>query len=123
MPRKQARVRKMRPKMSIRRGDEVVVLAGKDRGKRGEVTRVLPEANRVVIDGVNIVKRHLRRQPGSLQAGIIDMPAPLDRSNVMLVCPNCHRPTREARTVLADGSHVRVCKHCNEVIPTRHEND
>ena len=77
----------MRPKMSIRRGDEVVVIAGKDRGKRGEVTRVLPEANRVVVDGVNIVKRHLRRQPGSLQAGIIDMPAPLDRSNVMLRLP------------------------------------
>jgi large subunit ribosomal protein L24 len=123
MPRKQAQIRRMRPKMSIRRGDEVVVIAGKDRGKRGEITRVLPEANRVVIDGVNIVKRHLRRQPGSLQAGIIDMPAPLDRSNVMLVCPNCHRPTREARAILADGSHVRVCKHCNEVIPTRHEND
>jgi large subunit ribosomal protein L24 len=123
MPRKQQQVRKMRPKMSIRRGDEVVVIAGKDRGKRGEVTRVLPEANRVVIDGVNIVKRHLRRQPGSLQAGIIDMPAPLNRSNVMLVCPNCHRPTREARTVLADGSHARVCKHCNEIIPARHEND
>jgi large subunit ribosomal protein L24 len=100
-----------------------VVIAGKDRGKRGEVTRVLPEANRVVIDGVNIVKRHLRRQPGSLQAGIIDMPAPLNRSNVMLVCPNCHRPTRESRTVLADGSNVRVCKHCNEIIPARHEND
>lgn len=123
MPRKQQQVRKMRPKMSIRRGDEVVVIAGKDRGKRGEVTRVLPEANRVVVDGVNIVKRHLRRQPGSLQAGIIDMPAPLNRSNVMLVCPNCHRPTREARTVLADGSHGRVCKHCDEIIPARHEND
>ncbi len=123
MPRKQQQIRKMRPKMSVRRGDEVVVIAGKDRGKRGEVTRVLPEANRVVIDGVNIVKRHLRRQPGSLQAGIIDMPAPLNRSNVMLVCPNCHRPTRESRTVLADGSHVRVCKHCNEIIPARHEND
>ena len=123
MPRKQQQIRKMRPKMSIRRGDEVVVLAGKDRGKRGEVTRVLPEANRVVIDGVNIVKRHLRRQPNSLQAGIIDMPAPLDRSNVMLVCPNCHRPTREARSILADGSHVRVCKHCDEIIPTRHEHE
>lgn len=123
MPRKQQQIRKMRPKMSIRRGDEVVVIAGKDRGKRGEVTRVLPEANRVVIDGVNIVKRHLRRQPNSLQAGIIDMPAPLNRSNVMLVCPNCHRPTREARTVLGDGSHVRVCKHCDEVIPTRHDHD
>ncbi len=123
MPRKQQQVRKMRPKMSIRKGDEVVIIAGKDRGKRGEVTRVLPEANRVVVDGANIVKRHLRRQPGSLQAGIIDMPAPLNRSNVMLVCPNCHKPTRESRTVLGDGSHVRVCKHCNEIIPARHEHD
>lgn len=123
MPRKQQQARKMRPKMSVRRGDEVVVIAGKDRGKRGEITRVFPATNRVTVEGVNIVKRHLRRQPGSLQAGIIDMPAPLSRSNVMLVCPSCHRPTREARTILADGSHVRVCKHCNEIIPTRHTDD
>jgi large subunit ribosomal protein L24 len=122
MPRKQQQVRRMRPKMSVRRGDEVVVIAGKDRGKRGHITRVLPEKNRVVVEGVNMVKRHRRRQPGSLQAGIIDMPAPLDRSNVMLVCPNCHRPTREARTILGDGTHVRVCKHCNEIIPARNDN-
>jgi large subunit ribosomal protein L24 len=107
--------------MSIRSGDEVIVIAGKDRGKRGEVTRVFPEANRVTVEGVNMVKRHLRRQPGSLQAGIIDMPAPLSRSNVMLVCPNCHKPTRESRTILADGTHARVCKHCGEVIQARHE--
>lgn len=111
--------RNMRPKMSVRSGDTVVVISGKDRGKRGDVTRVLPEENRVVVEGVNMVKRHLRRQPGSLQAGIIDMPAPLNRSNVMLVCTNCDRPTRVAHTVLPDGSHVRVCRHCHEIIDTK----
>lgn len=114
--RKQAVVRKMRPKMSIRRGDQVVVLSGKDKGKRGAVTRVMPEANRVIVENVNMVKRHLRRQPGSLQAGIIDKPAPLNRSNVMLVCPSCNEPSREARTTLPDGSHARVCKRCGEII-------
>lgn len=113
---KHAQKRKMRPKMSVRRGDEVVVIAGKDKGKRGRITRVLPEKNRVVIDGVNLVKRHLRRQPGSLQAGIIDMPAPLSRANVMLICPNCSQPTRESRAILPNGTHVRVCKHCGEII-------
>jgi large subunit ribosomal protein L24 len=114
--RKQAVVRKMRPKMSIRRGDQVLVLAGKDRGKRGQVEHVSPEANRVVVEGVNLVKRHLRRQPGSLQAGIIDKPAAIHRSNLMLLCPNCNQPTRVSRTSLPDGTHVRQCKNCHEII-------
>lgn len=114
--RKQARVRKMRPKMSIRSGDQVVVIAGKDRGKRGRVEQVIPAANRVVVENVNMVKRHLRRQPGALQAGIIDKPAPLHRSNVMLVCPHCNQPTRESRTTLPDGTHVRMCKKCQEIV-------
>ena len=113
---KHADKRKMRPKMSIRSGDEVVVIAGKDKGKRGRVTRVLPEKNRVVVEGINMVKRHLRRQPGSLQAGIIDMPAPLSRANVMLVCPNCNQPSRGSRTQLPDGTHARVCKKCGEIV-------
>ena len=113
---KQSQKRKMRPKMSIRRGDEVVVIAGKDKGKRGSVIRVFPERNRVSVDGINLVKRHLRRQPGSLQAGIIDKPAPLSRANVMLVCPNCDRPSRTSRTQLGDGTRVRVCKACGEVV-------
>ncbi|MGI8827460.1 MAG: 50S ribosomal protein L24 [Chloroflexota bacterium] len=100
--------------MSIRSGDEVVVIAGKDRGKRGRVTRVLIEKNRVIVDGVNMVKRHLRRQPGSLQAGIIDMPAPMSRANVMLICPNCNEPSRASRSILPDGTHVRNCKKCGE---------
>jgi large subunit ribosomal protein L24 len=113
---KHAVKRKMRPKMSVRRGDEVLVITGKDRGKRGAITRVYPEKNRIIVDGVNIVKRHLRRQPGSLQAGIIDKPAPISRSNVMLVCPSCDKPTRVGHADLPDGTHVRVCKQCGEII-------
>lgn len=113
---KRSQKRQMRPKMSVRTGDQVLVIAGKDKGKRGEITRVLPANNRVVVEGVNMVKRHMRRQPGSLQAGIIDMPAPLSRSNVMLVCPRCNAPTRISRTTLPDGTHVRQCKQCNETI-------
>lgn len=108
--------RQVRPKMTVRRGDEVVVIAGKDKGKRGRITRVLPEKNRVIVDGVNLVKRHLRRQPNSLQAGIIDKPAPLSRANVMLICPSCGEPSRGSRTILPDGSHARLCKQCGETI-------
>src|SRR5947209_4661613 len=107
---------KLRPKMSIRRDDTVEVIAGKDRGKQGRVTRVMPEANRIIVDGVNMVKRHMRRQPGSLQAGIIDMPAALNRSNVMLICPNCNQPTRVAHAELENGQHVRTCKKCHEIV-------
>lgn len=114
--RKHVDKRNMRPKMSIRRGDEIVVTAGKDKGKRGNVSRVIPMENRLVVDGVNMVKRHLRRQPGALQAGIIDKPAPLSRANVMLVCPNCDKPSRTGRTQLQDGTRVRVCRNCDEVV-------
>jgi large subunit ribosomal protein L24 len=69
-----------------------------------------------------MVKRHLRRQPGALQAGIIDMPAPLSRANVMLICTNCDRPTRVGHSILPDGTHVRVCKKCGEIVETRSDN-
>jgi large subunit ribosomal protein L24 len=104
------------PKMSIRKGDQVLVLSGKDKGKRGEVIEVQPLRNRVIVEGVNMVKRHQRRVPGSLQAGIIDKPAALNRSNVMLLCPSCNQPSRPARTALPNGKHVRVCKKCGEII-------
>lgn len=117
--RKQAEKRNMRPKMSVRTDDEVVVTTGKDAGRRGRITRVLPEQNRVVVEGVNMVKRHLRRQPNSLQAGIVDMPAPLSRANVMLICPSCNEPTRVSHADLPDGTHVRVCKNCGETITSR----
>jgi large subunit ribosomal protein L24 len=118
---KHADKRNSRTKMTLRRGDMVLVIAGKDRGKRGKIVAVFPEKNRVEVENVNIVKRHLRRQGAALQAGIIEKPAPISRSNVMLICPACGKPTRVAHEDLPEGTqarekHVRVCKQCGEAI-------
>lgn len=105
-----------RPKVHVRKGDTVVVITGKDKGKKGKVLRVIPSQRRVVVEGVNIVKRHTRPNPKLQQGGILEKEAPLDSSNVMLVCTKCDRPTRVGRRLLPDGSKVRVCKKCGEVI-------
>ena len=110
--------------LDIRSGDTVVVVAGKDRGKRGVVDRTLPAAGKIVVKGVNLHKKHSkagaqRTRSGStssvIQGGIVDFEAPLAYSNVMLVCPSCDRPTRIRHTVLPDGERGRVCVHCGEV--------
>lgn len=100
----------------IRRDDNVRVLTGREAGKEGKVRKVLPEKQRVVIEGVNIVKRHMKRRGMAIQAGIIEMEAPIHVSNVMLLCTKCGRPTRIGHRVLADGSKARVCRRCNEII-------
>jgi len=100
----------------IRKGDEVMVIAGKDRGKRGKVLSVHPDEQRVVVAGVNMIKRHQKPIRIRTQAGIIQREAPIHVSNVMLICDKCHRPTRVGFTLLADGSKARVCKKCGEVI-------
>jgi len=99
----------------IKRDDFVLVISGKDRGKRGKVIRVIPKESRVVVEGVNIVKKHQKPTP-TRPGGIIEMPAPIHISNVMLVCPRCNRPTRVGFTFLEDGRKVRVCKKCKENI-------
>lgn len=103
-------------KTHVRRGDTVVVISGKDRGKKGKVQRVLPVKRRVVVEGVNIVKRHQKPTRQVMQGGIIEKEAPIHISNVMLVCPRCSRPTRVGRKVLEDGRRLRVCKRCGEVV-------
>jgi large subunit ribosomal protein L24 len=100
-------------------GDPVIVIAGKDKGKTGEVLRTLPEARKVVIKGVNLLKRHAkagtqRSGVSMTQGGIVDFEAPLDYSNVMLVCPSCNRPTRVKHTVLESGQRALICRHCSE---------
>jgi large subunit ribosomal protein L24 len=100
----------------IRKNDTVLVIAGKDRGKRGQVERVLPKEERLVVQGVNMVKRHQRAQPGVRQGGIIERPNPMHISNVMLVCKACNQATRVGFTFLEDGRKVRKCKKCNETI-------
>jgi large subunit ribosomal protein L24 len=101
---------------SIRKGDQVQVIAGKDRGKRGRVTEVRPEEGRLVVEGVNIVKRARRANPAKReQGGLIEMTAPLDVSNVMVVCPRCGRLTRVGHRIDADTKE-RVCRKCGEAI-------
>jgi len=106
-----------KPKLRIREGDTVEVIAGKDRStpgrvRRGKVIDVDPNSNRVTVDGINIVKKAVRQTQQMAQGGIVETPAPLDASNVMLVCTECDERTRVGSKVLADGSKVRVCKKC-----------
>jgi large subunit ribosomal protein L24 len=104
---------------NIKKGDTVEVISGDDLGFRGTVQRVLPKKDRVVIAGVNIVKKHqrpVRAGRSEVQAGIIEFEAPVDVSNVMLVCSRCDERTRVGFTEQEDGSKARVCKRCGEVI-------
>ncbi len=100
----------------IRKGDEVEVIVGRDRGKRGTVQDVQPAERRVTVAGVNIVKRHTKPNPQrNVKGGIVEQPAPLDVSKVMLVCPHCGKPTRVGHRI-EDGDNERVCKSCGETI-------
>ncbi len=102
--------------MKIKRDDNVLVIAGKDKGKTGKVREVMPKDGKVVVIGANMIKRHTKPRGVARQAGIIEREAPLDASNVMLICERCHKPTRVGYRVLEDGSKSRYCRACNEVI-------
>ncbi|MFO7171994.1 MAG: 50S ribosomal protein L24 [Bacillota bacterium] len=101
----------MRPKVHVKKGDEVLVIAGKDKGKRGKVQAVFPKEGRVIVEGVNIVKRHVRPNPQMMQGGIIEKPAPIHASNVMIWCSNCNAPRRINKRS-ENGKKVRVCNKC-----------
>lgn len=105
-----------RYKCHIRKDDKVKVLTGKDRGKIGKVLKVDRKTRRLLVENVNIVKRHSRPSAQNRQGGIIENPAPLDSSNVMLLCSKCIKPTRIKMQQLDDGKKVRVCRKCNEQI-------
>jgi large subunit ribosomal protein L24 len=101
----------------IRKNDNVVVTTGKDRGKRGRVLKVLPEKNRVVVEGVNFIKRHTKANPQrNIKGGLVEREAALHASNVQLVCPECGKPTRLGRKILGDGRKVRICRKCEGVV-------
>ena len=102
--------------MKIRRDDEVLVITGDDRGKKGKVRRYYPREDRLVVEGVNMVKRHMKARANVRQAGIIEREAPINVSDVMLVCSKCDKPTRVGFLILEDKTKVRVCKKCHEVI-------
>ncbi len=102
--------------MNIRKDDIVVVLSGKDKGKKGRVMSADPKNGKVIVEGVNVAKRHLKaRRPGE-EGGIISKETPIYASKIMRLCPKCDKPTREAHKFLKDGKKVRVCKKCGETI-------
>ncbi len=104
--------------LRIKKNDTVVVISGKHKGKRGRVIRVLPSNDKVIVEKINIVKRHMKPSKKYAQGGIIEKEAPIHISNVMLLCPKCDKPTRIGSQLLSDGNKVRVCKKCKEVIDT-----
>ncbi len=102
--------------MKIRKKDMVLVITGKDKGKKGKVRLTHPKDERVVVEGVNFIKKHTKARRSARQAGIIEMEAPLHISNVLLLCSKCNHPTRIGFTKLQDGKKVRICRSCREVI-------
>ena len=102
--------------MKIRKNDTVLVIAGKDKGKKGRVRFAYPKDERLLVEGVNFIKRHTRATGRVRQAGVIEREAPIRVSNVMLLCSKCNRPARVGFHFLGDGRKVRVCRSCHEVI-------
>lgn len=111
-------------KMKIKKGDTVLIITGKDRGKQGTVSRAMPQDNKVIVEGLNVVKKHVRPQGQTRQGGVIEKAMPLQVSNTMLVCTECNEPTRVALDRRPMGTDqklrpVRVCKKCHKVIEDR----
>jgi large subunit ribosomal protein L24 len=101
----------------IRKNDTVLVTTGKDRGKKGRVIRMVPEKNRLIVEGVNLIKRHTRPNPAkNVKGGVVQREASLHASNVQLVCPECGAQTRVGHRVLEDGRKVRICRKCDGVV-------
>ncbi len=96
----------------IRKGDRVLILAGKERGKRGKILRVLPKKERVVVEGLNLIKKAVRPTQKNPQGGIIDNEGSVNVSNVMLLCPSCDEPSRVKHLITAEGKSIRVCRKC-----------
>ena len=98
--------------MKIKKGDRVRVLTGKDRGKEGEVMRAIPERDKVIVDGVNVAKRHQRATRATTQGGIIDKDMPIPAANVAVLCPSCNKATRVGYRFDDQGRKGRVCRKC-----------
>lgn len=102
--------------LRVKKEDTVLVISGKEKGKKGRVLSVLPSKEGVIIEKINIIKRHMKPNRKYTQGGIIEKEAPVHISNVMLICPKCNKPTRIGNRLLESGKKVRVCKKCQEVI-------
>lgn len=106
----------MANKVHVKKGDKVIVLSGKDRGKEGKVLAVETNKNAVLVEGVNMIKKHSKPRGKYQQGGIINQEAPINSSNVMLVCVRCGKPTKVGKKILDNGEKVKECKKCGETI-------
>ena len=103
-------------KMHVKRGDKVVVIAGKDKGKEGNVVAAFPEQNKVIVEGVAVAKKHQKARMQGQASAIIEKEMPIDASNVMRVCPKCGKPSRVGVKIFDDGSKAKFCKKCGETL-------
>ncbi len=102
--------------LHYKKGDEVVILSGKDKGRRGKVQKVLPDKEAVIIEGINLAKKHAKPTKANPQGGVIDKALPVNISKVMVVCSGCNKPTRIRRERAVDGALVRSCRHCGKTL-------
>jgi large subunit ribosomal protein L24 len=102
--------------LKVKRNDMVYVIAGRDKGKKGKVLRLISGEHRVIVEGINLVKKHKRRTQTDQQGGIVSLESPIEASNLMLLCKHCNRPVRVGLKTLNDGTKMRFCKKCKEVI-------
>lgn len=106
-----------RTRVRLKKNDTVQVIAGRDAGKQGKVLKVLPDKNRVIVQGVGFVKRHTRPNPQrNIKGGIAEREAPIHASNVMVICGECSKRTRIGSKLMGDGTRVRICRHCQGVL-------
>lgn len=101
--------------LGIKKNDTVIVLTGSEKGKKGRVIDVRPKRGRIIVEGVNIIKKHMKPSNKYKQGGIIEKEAPIHRSNLMLVCPKCNKPARIGHSILENGKKIRKCSKCGEV--------
>jgi large subunit ribosomal protein L24 len=102
--------------LSVRKDDIVIILSGKDKGRKGKILQTLPKDGKVLVEGINVSKRHTKPRKRTDPGGIIEKECPIYASKVMRVCPKCQKPTRGAVSITEDGTKNRVCKKCNETI-------
>lgn len=106
------------PHPKIKKGDQVIIISGKEKGAKGKVLKVLASEGRVIVEGIQFMKKHARKTQKNPQGGIEEREAPVDISNVMLVCPKCGKPTKIGFHFLEDGTKTRICRKCREMIET-----
>jgi large subunit ribosomal protein L24 len=102
--------------MHIKKGDTVAVISGKEKGKKGKVLHTMPQKKRAIVEALNMITRHERPSQHNPQGGMVQREGPIHASNLKVICTKCNQPTRLGRRILEDGSKVRVCKKCSEMI-------